>query len=220
MGQSLTTGRRPGVTEEPEEISVTLLVTQALEDLGIAYVIAGGLASIIHGEIRTTLDADVLVDLKLEHVDRLAAALEPDFYLDAESIREAITSRRSFNVLHRDTMFKVDVFVPKTRPFDLAQFERRMLKIVAEAPDRRAWVASPEDTVLSKLEWYKLGAGVSEKQWRDVLGVLKTQAGSLDLAYMRRTADQLVVRDLLEMALEGASPPEEPEEPGDQARLL
>ncbi len=98
-----------------------ILVTQALEGLGVPYTFTGGVASIIHGEIRTTLDVDLVADLKFEHVEPLAAMLEPNFFVDAESTREAILTRRSFNVVHRETMFKVNVFVafaPKQRAFD------------------------------------------------------------------------------------------------------
>lgn len=208
------------MAEDREEMFVTLLVTQVLDALSIPYLVAGGMASIIHGEIRTTLDVDLLADLKMNHVEALASALDKDFFVDIESIREAIISRRSFNIIHRDMMFKVDMFIPKLRSFDRDQFEHRTLETVGEDPQRQIWVASPEDTVLSKLEWYKMGGGVSEKQWRDILGVLKTQTDKLDVAYMRRVAAALSVSDLLEIALEGSNPPEGPANQGQQARLF
>jgi hypothetical protein len=198
------------MAQAPEWVIAGLLVAEALETLGVPYAFAGGVASIIHGEIRTTLDADLLADLQLEHVGPLAAALEQDFFVDAESIREAIVFRRSFNVIHKGSMFKVDVFIPKQRPFDRAQLARRVERLLARNPDRTAWVAAPEDTVLAKLEWYQLGNRVSEKQWRDILGVLKTRLDELDVAYMRRSAAGLGVGDLLEVALEEAAREEEP----------
>ena len=98
----------------------------------------------------------------------------------------------------------VDVFLPKERPFDQAQLARRMETVIARAPERTVWIASAEDIVLAKLEWFAIGNQVSERQWRDVLGVLKTQSGQLDVDYMRKMAPALGVSDLLEQALEEA----------------
>jgi len=98
-------------------------------------------------------------------------------------------------------MFKVDVFIPHPRPFlrsQLARVQRQTFSLEAE---KSANFASPEDTILSKLEWYRLGGEVSERQWRDVLGVLKTRAGVLDLNYLLEWAKELKVGDLLERAL-------------------
>jgi hypothetical protein len=188
----------------PEPIAVTLLVIEALEALDAPYLIGGSLASAVHGVARATVDTDLVADLRLEHAEPLAQALSDAFYVDAESIRDAVRRRSSFNVIHLETMFKVDVFVGKQRPFDQAQFERRVAQVVATDPERTAYVTSPEDIVLVKLEWFRVGGEVSERQWRDVLGVLKVQGERLDLAYLRRWAAALGVSDLLESALSAA----------------
>ena len=189
----------------PEPIAVTLRVVEALERLGVPYLIGGSLASAVHGVVRTTMDADLVADLRPEHAGTLAQDLGSDFYVDAESIREAIRQRSSFNVIHLQTMFKVDIFIPKQRPYDRSQMARRVVQVVATEPERRAYVAAAEDTVLAKLEWYRLGGEVSEQQWRDVLGILAVQGGRLDLAYLRRWAAELGVADLLARALAALS---------------
>jgi hypothetical protein len=186
----------------PEQIAVTTIVADALEALGVLYAIGGSFASALHGVMRATMDADLVADMRQEHVAPFVQALGEAFYADAEMMREAIGQHKSFNLIHLDTMFKVDVFVARPRDFDRAQLARRQLHLLAEDPDRRAYVASAEDTVLAKLEWYWLGGQASDRQWRDVLGVLKVQGQRLDLAYMRHMAAGLGVQDLLERALE------------------
>jgi hypothetical protein len=102
-------------------------------------------------------------------------------------------------------MFKVDVFIPRTRPFLHSQIARAQRQTFIFETEVSAKFASPEDTILSKLEWYRLGGEVSDRQWRDILGVLKTRAGDLDLAYLRQWAGELKVGDLLERALNDAA---------------
>jgi hypothetical protein len=184
-----------------EPVQATLRVIEALEALGVPYLIGGSLASAVHGVVRTTLDADLLADLRLEHVEPLTLALGEAFYVDAESIRDAIQRRSTFNVIHLETMFKVDIFIPKPRPFDQVQLQRRTKQVIATDPEHEAYVASAEDTILAKLEWYRRGSEVSDRQWQDVLGVLKVQGNRLDLAYLRQWATSLGVSDLLEKAL-------------------
>ncbi len=190
----------------PEPIAVVLLVTDALERLGVPYVIGGSLASTVHGVVRTTLDADIVADLSTDQAPALAAALAAAFYVNPQSVEDAVRRRSSFNAIHLATMFKIDVFIPKGRPFDRQQLERRQPWPVGGGPGRVIYVASAEDTVLAKLEWYRLGGEASDRQWRDVLGVLAVQRGALDLAYLRRWAHELGVADLAERALAETPP--------------
>jgi hypothetical protein len=131
-------------------------------------------------------------------------ALQNEFYMDNEMIADAIIHHSSFNIIHRESMFKVDVFVPHPRTFIKNQFSRARKEILSSDPKMSAMVASPEDTLLAKLEWYRLGGEVSERQWRDVLGILKVQAGRLDVDYLYRMADEIKVKDLLERAVKDA----------------
>lgn len=187
-----------------EPVEVTLKVTGVLESLGVSYLIGGSLASTLYGMVRTTQDSDIVADMRLEHLAPFVAALRDEFFVDDEMIVEAIQRNSSFNIIHRETMFKVDVFIPSPRPFLQAQLARAQRQTFVFETEVGAKFASPEDTILSKLEWYRLGGEVSERQWRDILGVLKTQAGELDLTYLRQWAGDLKVSDLLERALKEA----------------
>lgn len=187
-----------------DSTQVTLFVTQTLERLGIPYAVSGSLASSVHGVMRSTLDVDIVADMHLEHIQPMVAALSKDFYADDEMIRDAIEHQSSFNLIHYETAFKVDIFIRKSRAFDQMQLERRRMSVITTDPEQSVYITSPEDVILSKLEWYRMGGEVSDRQWRDILGVLKTRSGELDLDYLHKWAKELKVSDLLERALKQA----------------
>lgn len=145
-----------------EPVEVTLKVTSILERLGVPYLIGGSLASTLYGMVRTTQDSDIVADMRLEHLAPFVAALQDEFYVDDEMIAEAIQRRSSFNIIHRESMFKVDVFIPSLRPFLQAQLARAQRQTFTFKTEVSAKFASPEDTILSKLEWYRMGGEVSE----------------------------------------------------------
>jgi hypothetical protein len=184
-----------------EPIEVTLKVTNVLEKLGVPYLIGGSLASTLYGMVRTTQDSDILAEMRPEHVQPFVSSLQTEFYIDEEMIADAIQHNSSFNIIHRDSMFKVDVFIPRPRPFQQSQFARAQRQTFDLESEVSANFASAEDTILSKLEWYRMGGEASERQWRDILGVLKTRAGELELDYLHKWAYEIKVSDLLERAL-------------------
>jgi len=189
----------------PDAIRVSLIVTRILEELGVPYLIGGSVASIIHGEPRLTNDIDLVADIREEQVPQLVAALEADFYVDDRAIRRAILERKSFNILYLETMFKVDIFIPRGDEWSREQMRSREGKKLVEGDDSTVrLVSNSETTVLQKLWWFRRGNEVSERQWRDVLGVLKVQADQLDYDYLRHWAARLDVADLLEKAVDEA----------------
>jgi hypothetical protein len=186
----------------PEPIAVTLLVIDVLEQLNISYVVVGSLASTQHGTARSTFDSNLVVALPETAVSDLVSRLEGAFYIDEQMALSAIKQRSSFNLIHLETMFKVDLFIAKDDVFDHAQLNRRVARGVAENLDRNIFILSAEDTILAKLRWYRLGGEQSERQWRDVLGVVKVQGTQLDFEYMNEMAAILQVEDLLSRLLD------------------
>jgi predicted nucleotidyltransferase len=177
-------------------------VVQVFEDLGIRYQIGGSVASSAYGIARATLDVDLVADLQELHIPSLVHALHHAYYIDEVRVRDAVCRRSSFNVIHLETMIKVDVFVLKSRPYDTAAFARgRMEHLSEDEGVRLHCLASPEDVVLNKLDWYRQGGCVSDRQWNDVLGILKVQQLSLDMEYLRHWAEALGLSELLRRAL-------------------
>jgi len=181
-------------------------VTRLLEEVGVPHYVGGSFASSAHGVARASLDVDVVADLAPEQVQAFVSGLQGVYYVDEARVRAAVQSRRSFNLIHLATMFKIDVFMTRGRAFDresLGRARREAFSADPKAP--RVLVASAEDTVLAKLEWFRKGGEVSERQWADVVGVLKLGGPNLDVGYLRRWAGALNVTDLLERALDEAS---------------
>lgn len=184
-----------------EHVRPVRYVLDTLDALNIRYAVGGSFASSTHGHPRHTQDADVMAE-PFPGKERLFVLRFPaaEWYADEVMIRDAVDRRASFNLLHLPTGFKIDVFVRKDRPFEREVLSRRIMAAVFGEGEGEYGVITAEDSVLLKLEWYKLGGGVSDRQWSDILGVLRVQAGRLDDGYLDRWAADLGVADLLARA--------------------
>ena len=147
-----------------------------------------------------TNDADIVADIQPGQAAKLFAALKDEFYVDEQAVRLAVLEGRSFNVIHFDSVFKIDVYLPDE--FGQQQLKRRRPETLLPDSTRTTYASSPEDTILAKLSWYRRGGEVSQRQLTDVAGIIKVQDQRLDISYLREWADKLSVRDLLEKILE------------------
>jgi hypothetical protein len=171
------------------------------EDLKIPYYVGGSVASSLQGEVRFTEDLDLAIDIKSEQGLLLIEALTPNFYISDVAVNEALQGiTTSFNVIHLQTIEKADIFISGKDEFSVSKMNRRQLYQVEEKQSS-FYVCSPEDTILQKLLWLKMGQEQSQKQWRDVLGVLKLQQERLDFDYLRLWGEILGVKERLQQAM-------------------
>jgi hypothetical protein len=187
-----------------DQLRVAKLLLDYFDELGVVAVLGGSMASSLIGEPRATNDIDLAAALNHDTAKRLTEKLGEAFYADASAITEAVTHRSSFNVIHLATATKVDVFVLGDGLLDRRQVSRRVQIEVADEDKTLLWVSSPEDQVLRKLAWYRLGQEVSDRQWRDIRAMLQVQADILDRADLEETARELGLIDLLHRAIREA----------------
>jgi hypothetical protein len=172
-----------------------------LDALGVAWLIGGSIASSVHGEARSTQDVDMVVGLLERHVTRFAKIMGRDYYVDEDALRLAVTTGGWFNAVHFATSIKVDFFVAGDDPFEA---ERLRSRLRIDMPNAVLYVDTAEHTLLRKLEWYRRGGEVSERQWRDVQAIARIQGESLDQEHLRLWAGRMEVMDLLERVIRGA----------------
>ena len=182
-------------------LGIALRVVAILDELEIPYVLDGSLASSLIGEPRATADVDLAIRISDEQLSPLLLALDPDFYVSEDAARDAVRRHTSFNLVHLDSVLKVDLFVLGDDLLDRRQLERRQRVQVRDDPPCELWIGSEEDQILRKLTWYEAGGQVSDRQWRDVLGILAVQQSRLDMESLRSQAQTLGLSELLERAI-------------------
>jgi len=185
--------------QKSEIIDALKPVIKTFDELGILYFIGGSIASSAYGTPRATMDVDLISALGYDLIKPLINKLKEEYFIDEEMINDALSTKTSFNIIHLETMLKIDVFILKDHPYYLKAFERKVLDSLQEESNiLNVYLCSPEDVILSKLEWYRLGEETSERQWLDILGVIKVQGDSLDRIYLTDWARKLGVFNLLE----------------------
>ena len=190
----------------PEPVAVASRVADALTRIGVAYVIGGSFASSVYGEPRSTNDIDMVADLRQSDVDIFLDAVGTEYYLSREAVVDAVREGGAFNVIHMPSAVKVDIFVAGEDAFDRERLQRRTPVSFSSDPDSvTLFVDTAEDTILRKLEWYRRGGETSERQWRDVTGIVDVQSARLDRIYLREWAARLGVSDLTERLLRDQS---------------
>lgn len=185
-----------------DTLRVAQVVCRHLGELRVPHFITGSLASSVHGVPRATHDADLIALLDERHVNPLAKRLEGDFHFDEDRLRLAIRTKRSCNVIHLPTMTKVDLYVADSSRRSVEAFARVCW---IEIGDFTFPVSSAEESILSKLQWYRDGGEQSDQQWRDIQGILTVSGSRLDLAFLERWTSTLGLSDLWDRALRAGS---------------
>lgn len=185
----------------PGPLEIVEKVTSILDSLNIPYFIGGSLASSLQGIPRATQDIDFIADINNTIIPKLIDAFKEEFYIDENMVREAIEHKSSFNMIHLQTIYKVDIFVPDNKDFQ-DEMSRRVRYFIPDKINKEIFIASAEDIIIQKLRWFRLGGEVSEKQWNDVLGVVRVQFDKLDLNYLKTQSEKYDLTILLEKVLD------------------
>lgn len=181
-------------------LELVVAIARILDELAIPYAVGGSVASSFFGEPRATADVDVAISVTPDVGEDLLRRVSAEFYVPTEAARRALQTHDSFNLVSTGSALKVDLFVLGPDLLDRRQIERRVPMRVPEA-ELQVWVTSAEDQVLRKLSWFRAGGSSSDRQWRDVLGLLRVSGAHLDLRYLQLTATELGLDDLLALAL-------------------
>ena len=185
--------------DEWEEIVDALSpIVRAFRKLGVRHYIGGSVASSFHGAARSTMDVDLVCDLTEGSIKQFIDSLGTEFYASEPAMREAVKRKSCFNLIHLPTSFKVDVFISRGRPFDLESMERAKTQRLGGAKFVEIPIATAEDSIISKLECYRMSSETSERQWDDVSRLIDLLGNDADLDYLQRSALSVGVKDLLD----------------------
>jgi hypothetical protein len=183
-----------------DSYELLLFAARKLDEMQVAYLVTGSMATMTYGEVRFTNDVDIVADFREEHVDAICEAFPtPEFYCSRPAVEDAIRRRFQFNVIHPTSGLKIDFMVPREDPFNESRLSRGQ-QIQLDDDGNAARFASAEDAILKKLQYFQEGG--SEKHLRDILGVLAVQGDTLDISYLRKWAAHLNVADELEQVLQ------------------
>jgi hypothetical protein len=184
-----------------DPLSVVGVLTDILEKLSVKYLIGGSLASSLYGIPRATQDVDVVADIRVYQVNTIIENLKPSFFVDEEMLRKAVATGETFNIIDKEYLFKIDIFMYGADEFSEKEMERRVLFQVPDSIGQKIYLCSPEDIIAHKLYWYKLGNNISERQWNDAANVLKVQNEKVDIKYLKENCAYRGVLDLFEKLL-------------------
>ncbi|MBD3321880.1 MAG: hypothetical protein GF350_12360 [Chitinivibrionales bacterium] len=190
--------------KQPDLLIAINPLIDAFNQHGIEYYISGSVAGSAYGIARATLDVDIVATIEKRHVPLLLSELSSQYYITAESINEAITRQSSFNMIHLETMIKIDIFILKESEFAISAFQRKVTDELDEDFPRKYFLSSPEDIIINKLIWYNKGRRISDQQWKDIVGILKVQAAQLDYPYIESWTQKLGLYPLYKKALDDA----------------
>jgi hypothetical protein len=189
------------LNDVPDLLAALTPVVAALNRLGLRYYVGGSVASSFHGAARSTMDVDIICEFSAEMVSAFVSGFGEDFYISESAIREPIQRKSCFNLIHLPTSFKVDVFVSRGRPFDTSSMERATTESLGGSPPLEVRISTAEDSIISKLEWYRKTNETSERQWDDVTRLIQLLGSHADFARLTEMAESVGVGDLLKRLL-------------------
>ncbi|UCD52459.1 MAG: nucleotidyltransferase [Phycisphaerales bacterium] len=190
---------------EMREIQVLKRLAEVLDALGIPYAIGGSIASSMYGTVRFTRDADIGIYPFPSVANKFYEMLKDEFYVNEQAMQEALSCCGSFNIVHFETAFKIDLFLLGPSDFEQQLVVRSKVVRLGESPESDLCFVSPEDVILLKLRRLNESDGFSENQWDDILGVLAVQGRALKFEYLNDYARVLGVEQLLERAIAEAA---------------